>query len=229
MQVEQSIKVAVDAVVFGYFNNDLQLLLIQQKFGATKNQWALPGGFVLNDESLNDAVNRELMEETGLKVSYLEQLYTFGEPNRDPRCRVVSIAYLGLINPKKGVLRAATDAKDARWFSVKSLPKLAYDHAAIIDKGLERLKSKIKYQPIGFELLETNFPFSDLENLYQTILDKKIDRRNFRKKVLSFNILEETNEFFQAASGRPAKLYKFNLNNYHRLEKEGFHFEIKLM
>ena len=227
--VDQSIKVAVDAVVFGYSNNELKILLIQQKYGETKDQWALPGGFVKDSEGLDEAVKRELCEETGVKATYLEQLYTFGNPKRDSRFRVVSIAYIALINPKNSQLEASTDAKDAQWFDVKSLPKLAYDHQTIISVGLERLKAKINYQPIGFDLLATYFPFSDLENLYQTILDKKIDRRNFRKKILSFNILEETDKISQAGSGRPAKLFKFNLTNYKRLEKQGFHFEIKLV
>lgn len=225
MKITQNIKIAVDAVVFGYHNNQIQILLIQQKFG--KKQWALPGGFVLDKESLDEAVIRELKEETSVKANYLEQLYTFGATQRDERFRVVSVAYLALINPNNYTLKADTDAKDAQWFDMYDLPELAFDHKDIIAVGLERLKAKINYQPIGFELLNTKFPFSELENLYQTILNKKLDRRNFRKKLLSFGILQETDEYQKVGSGRPAKLFKFNQNKYKELEADGFHFEIK--
>jgi len=227
MKITQNIKVAVDAVVFGYYNNKLKILLIQQKFGSSANKWALPGGFVKDNETLEHAVIRELYEETGVKTNYLEQLYTFGEINRDERARIITIAYIALINPKNYSLSADTDAKDAKWFDVKNIPALAFDHKDIITIGLERLKAKINYQPIGFELLNSKFPFSDLENLYQTILDKKIDRRNFRKKLLSFGILQETNEIQKKESGRPAKLFKFNKQKYREIQKKGFHFEIK--
>ena len=227
MKIHQNIKVAVDAVVFGYSDYKLKILLIQQKFGTTTNKWALPGGFVKDIETLEQAVIRELNEETGVKANYLEQLYTFGATNRDERARVITISYIALINPKNYSLKADTDAKDAKWFDINDVPKLAFDHKDIITKGLERLKTKINYQPIGFELLNSKFPFSDLENLYQTILSKKIDRRNFRKKLLSFEILQETTEFQNIGSGRPAKLYKFNNQKYKELEQNGFHFEIK--
>lgn len=227
MEISQNIKVAVDAVVFGYSENKLNILLIKQKFGTNKNKWALPGGFVKDTETLEQAVVRELKEETGVKANYLEQLYTFGAINRDERARVVAISYIALINPKNYSLEAGTDAKDAKWFSIEEIPSLAFDHKHIIAKGQERLKAKINYQPIGFELLNTKFPFSDIENLYQTILNKKIDRRNFRKKLLSFEILQETDEFQKIGSGRPAKLFRFNSSKYKELEKNGFHFEIK--
>ena len=227
MKIHQNIKVAVDAVVFGYSDNKLKILLIQQKFGSTTNKWALPGGFVKDIETLEQAVIRELNEETGVKANYLEQLYTFGAINRDERARVIAVSYIALINPKNYSLKADTDAIDAKWFDIKDIPKLAFDHKDIITKGLERLKAKINYQPIGFELLNSKFPFSDLENLYQTILSKEIDRRNFRKKLLSFEILQETTKFQKKGSGRPAKLYKFNRQKYKELERNGFHFEIK--
>jgi len=228
MKIKQNIKIAVDAVVFGYTENKIQILLIQQKFGTGTNKWALPGGFVRDTETLDNAVIRELKEETGVKANYLEQLYSFGSLNRDERFRVVSISYMALINPKNYTLKADTDAKDAKWFSIDDIPKLAFDHNEIVNKGIDRLKAKVSYQPIGFELLDKTFPFSNLENLYQTILNKKIDRRNFRKKILSFNILKETNKILKIGSGRPAKLFEFNKNKYKELEKKGFHFEIKL-
>ncbi|MEO9532445.1 MAG: NUDIX domain-containing protein [Crocinitomicaceae bacterium] len=257
MSKTQNIKLAVDAVVFGYQNNQLYVLLIKQKFGIAKGKWSLPGGFVLNDESLTQAVERELQEEAGIKVNYLEQLYTFGDDvKRDPRNHTVTVAYFALVNPKKWTLKADTDAEDAQWFPiindqvVQALPdtepsterrvlsgvevsrsakaiKLAYDHKKIIKVGVERLKGKLTYQPIGFDLLDKEFPFSDLEHLYGTILGKEIDRRNFRKKMLSFDILQETKKMKKVGSGRPAKLFTFNKQKYSALVKEGFHFEIK--
>lgn len=224
----QDIKIAVDAVVFGYFDKkDLQILLIKRKIDPYKGGWALPGGLVLEDENLDDAVKRELQEEAGIKPDFLEQLYTFGNVGRDPRNRVVSVAYLGLVNPSYHQLFADSDAEDAQWFDVNSLPTLAFDHQEIIDRALERLRSKLQYQPIGFNLLNEEFPFSDLERLYSTILGKEIDRRNFRKKILSFELLTPTLLQKKEGSGRPAKLFTFNKNKYQQLEKEGFYFEIK--
>lgn len=226
--INQNIKLAVDAVVFGYDGDQLLILLIQQKYGPHKDQWALPGGFVQNGESLSKAVTRELQEEAGITVDYLEQLYTFGEdPQRDPRGQVISIAYLALVNPHKLSLRADTDAQDAQWFPLKQHPPLAFDHSHIMQKGRERLQAKLQYQPIGFGLLEKEFPFSDLENLYRVILERPIDRRNFRKKILSFGILEETTKVRSEGSGRPAKLFRINQQIYSKLEQTGFHFEIK--
>lgn len=223
------IKVAVDAIVFGYSKKEgVSLLLIQRKYEPHKNSWALPGGFVLAHESLETAVIRELQEETGITVNYLEQLYSFGEPDRDPRQRVISIAYFGLVKTSQfQELKASTDAENAAWFSVKKLPTLAFDHKQIIRQAVERLQSKIRYQPIGFELLDKKFPFSDLEKLYAALLDKEINRRNFSKKILSFDFLEETGELSKPeGKGRPSKMYRFNQKRYKELLKEGFHFEI---
>jgi 8-oxo-dGTP diphosphatase len=227
MKLTQNIKIAVDAIVFGYAENTLNVLLIKQKFGLMKNQWALVGGFVKDDETLTEAVNRELQEEAGINVNYLEQLFTFGdEINRDPRCRVISVAYFALVNSTKLVLNADTDAEEALWFPINELPKLAFDHKTIVQTALKRLKAKLTYQPIGFDLLPKEFLFSELENLYCTILEKEIDRRNFRKKILSFGIVEETEKFASHVKGRPAKLFKFNKAKYNSLVKEGFLFDI---
>jgi 8-oxo-dGTP diphosphatase len=227
MKLQQNIKLAVDAIVFGYAQQQLQVLLVKQKYGELKNQWALVGGFVKDDESLQNAVERELKEETGISVSYLEQLYTFGDQiDRDPRFRVVSVAYFALVNSLDYHPTADTDAEEAKWFSIQELPPLAYDHAHILQVAIERLKAKLRYQPIGFELLPKRFLFSDLENLYSTILEKEIDRRNFRKKILSFNLVEETSIVAKNSKGRPAKFFQFNKLKYNALSKEGFHFEI---
>lgn len=224
----QNIKIAVDAVVFGYQNNTLHVLLIQQKFGSQQSYWALPGGLVKEEESLIDAVKRELKEETNVSVNYLEQLYTFGDDiNRDSRNRVISVAYIALVDPSKILLKADTDADEVTWVPISKIPALAFDHNEIVTKGLERLKAKLTYQPIGFDLLPQEFLFSELENLYATILQKEIDRRNFRKKMLSFDILEETDTIVMQKAGRPAKLFRFNTVKYNQLVKDGFHFEIK--
>jgi len=228
MLPNQNINLAVDAVVVAYSNQKLFILLIQQKFGVFKDTWSLPGGFVVEGETLSEAVKRELKEEAGITVNYMEQLYTFGDKvDRDPRGQVISVAYFALVNPSKFKLKASTDAKDAKWFPINRLPKLAFDHKTIIKKAMERIEAKLMYQPIGFDLLNKEFAFSDLENLYKSILGKEIDRRNFRKKIMSFNLLLQTGNIQKIGSGRPATMFKFNKRKYKQLEKEGFHFEIK--
>lgn len=226
MEIKQNIKLAVDAIVFGYRDKKLHVLLVQQKYGVMKDKWVLVGGFVKDKESLQDAVRRELKEEAGIDVSYLEQLYTFGDDiARDPRMRVVSVAYYGLVNAKHFKPIADTDAQDAQWFPMDNLPKLGYDHEAILEYARERLKAKLIYQPIGFDLLPSNFLFSELENLYTEILGKEIDRRNFRKKILTFGILEELSKK-ALKRGRPASVFKFNKKKYNELCKNGFHFDL---
>ena len=224
-----TIQIAVDAIVFGYNKEvGVSVLLIKRKYEPFKAEWAIPGGFIKHDESLEDAVERELMEETGVKINYLEQLYTFGKPSRDPRRRIVSVSYFGLVKSAQfEVLEATTDAEEASWFYIKSLPKLAFDHQEIINVAIERLRSKITYQPIGFELLDKKFPFSDLEHLYSSLLDRPIDRRNFKKKVMKLGILDELDEKVKSSSaGRPGNLFQFNKATYNKLEKDGMHFEI---
>lgn len=228
MPTDQNIKVAVDAVVFGYTSDEgLSILLINRKIAPFINTWALPGGLVLNNESLEEAVNRELHEETGVNINYLEQLYTFGDTNRDPRNRVVSVSYYALVKPTEFTLEANTDASAAQWFNIQNLPELAFDHIKIIQTAHKRLQAKITYEPIGFELLRKHFPFSELEKLYKTVLDREIDRRNFKKKIMSFGFLIETNEKQTLkGAGRPGNLFKFNETEYFRLKEKGINFEI---
>ncbi|PTQ94052.1 8-oxo-dGTP diphosphatase [Mucilaginibacter yixingensis] len=228
MPALQNIKVAVDAVVFGYTSKEgLSVLLIKRNIDPYKNAWALPGGLVGDAESLEEAVQRELTEETGVNINYLEQLYSFGAPNRDPRNRVVSITYYGLVKPDAFELKADTDASDVAWFNIKNLPKLAFDHTQIINVARNRLKSKMLYQPVGFELLEEKFPFSELEKLYMAVLDRPIDRRNFKKKIMKFGFLEETTEKQMLdGAGRPGNLFRFNQAKYFQLQKDGIAFEI---
>ncbi|MBW1658288.1 NUDIX hydrolase [Flavobacterium quisquiliarum] len=228
MENLQNIRIAVDAIVFGYKNNDLYALLIEQQFGTSEKYWALPGGLVQNSESLSDAVIRELHEETNVQLTFMEQLYTFGDDiYRDSRNRVISVAYYALVDASNLEIKADTDAERVQWFKIDEIPPLAFDHNSILQKGIERLKAKLTYEPIGFDLLPEEFLFSDLENLYCTILEKEIERRNFRKKILSFGIVEETENYSPIKTGRPAKLFRFNKKKYNDLAKDGFHFEIK--
>ncbi|MFO0589195.1 MAG: NUDIX domain-containing protein [Polyangiaceae bacterium] len=216
---------AVDIVVFG-LDEDLKILLIKRDLEPFQGKWALPGGFVRMDETLDEAARRELEEETGVSRLYLEQLYTFGDLGRDPRERVVSVAYYALVKLSDHRVKAATDAREAAWFSVDDLPRLAFDHEKILSTGLTRLKSKVRYQPIGFELLPPKFTLSALQKLYESVLEKALDKRNFRKKVLAMGFLEDTDEVEQDVAHRAARLYRFDKKRYQELTKEGFHFEL---
>ena len=225
----QSIKISVDAIVFGYDQEaGVSVLLITRKFKPFQNYWALPGGLVKDEETLEEAVKRELKEEAGIDVGYLEQLYSFGKPDRDPRNRVISVAYYGLVRPKGLQISAQTDALDVAWFNIKKLPRLAFDHKQIVETAIKRLRGKIAYEPVGFELLDKKFPFSDLEKLYQVLLDQTLDRRNFKKKIMAYGFLEELAESLQRGAGRPAKLFQFNKKKYFELQENGYNFDIFL-
>lgn len=224
----QNIKVAVDAVVFGYKEEKLYLLCIKQKYGPLKGHWVLPGGLVKDEERLQEAVIRELQEETNVDLEYLEQLYTFGDTiERDPRGRVIAVAYLGLVNPKGLELQAATDALEAKWFPIEELPDLGYDHNEIVQTGLARLRSKVHYEPIGFDLISEEFFFSELEGLYRTLTGRDFDRRNFRRRILRFGFLEDLGTFPTSGKGRPSNKYRFIEERYNELLDEGIQFEIK--
>lgn len=211
-------QIAVDAVVFAIINDDLKVLLIKRGVKPFKNKWALPGGRILKNESLEKAVVRELEEETGVKNVYLEQLYTFGEPHRDPRGRVISVAYFALIN-KIPQLKSATDAIAVNWFSVKKLPPLAFDHKKIISYALKRLRWKLEYTNIVHNLLPKLFTLSELQRIYEIILGKKIDKRNFRKKILSLNLIKPTHQLKKNVSYRPPQLWKFITSKHMILNK----------
>ncbi len=216
---------AVDCVVFGFDEEDLKVLLIRRRLEPA-GCWALPGGFVRIDETLEEAARRELREETGLDRVFLEQLYSFGDLDRDPRERVVSVAYYALVKLLDHPVHADTDAGDAAWFPVSELPALAFDHERIIDTALTRLRGKVRYQPIGFELLPNKFTLSQLQHLYETILEVPLDKRNFRKKVLAMDLLVELDEVQKDVAHRAARLYRFNQKRYEQLTKKGFSFEL---
>jgi len=215
-----------DCVVFGLDDEDLKVLLIERDIEPFAGRWALPGGFVRVDESLDDAARRELAEETGLRDVFLEQMYTFGTIGRDPRERVVSVAYYALVKLSDHRVQAATDARNAAWFAVDDVPSLAFDHGQILKKAHGRLCSKVRYQPIGFELLPPKFPLRRLQHLYEAVLDRSLDKRNFRKKILSMGILQELDEIEQDVAHRAARLYAFDKKKYDQMVSEGFNFEV---
>ncbi len=214
----------VDCVLFGLDEGDLKVLLIQRNLKPFAGKWALPGGFVRVNETLDEAARRELSEEAGVRDVFLEQLYSFGEVHRDPRERVVSVAYYALVKLADHPLKAATDARNAAWFSVDEVPSLAFDHAEILSVALRRLKGKIRYEPIGFELLPEKFTLSQLQHLYEACLEEPIDKRNFRKKILGMGLLVETDEIQKDVAHRAARLYRFDANRYEQLKKRGFSF-----
>ncbi|EMY76899.1 NUDIX domain protein [Leptospira weilii serovar Ranarum str. ICFT] len=218
--------ITVDCVVFGIDEDKLKILIIQRALDPFRGHWALPGGFVRIEETIDEAASRELKEETGLKNIFLEQLYTFGQVDRDPRERVISVAYYALVNLQNHSVQAATDAENAGWHNVQELPKLAFDHEKIVDVALTRLKGKVRYQPIGFELLPRKFTLTQLQRLYEIVLEKNLDKRNFRKKILQFNILNATKGFEENVAHRAALLYEFNKARYDRMVKRGFSFDL---
>lgn len=217
----------VDCIIFGYDHEDesLHVLLIERGEDPFKGQWALPGGFVGIEESAKKAAERELKEETDVEDIFLEQLYTFTDPERDPRGRVVSIGYYALVNLKDQSIEASSDADDVKWFETNSLPTLAFDHKYIFDVALQRLQNKISYAPIGFELLPKKFPIRYLQSLYETVLDRDLDRRNFRRRMMKLGIIEETGEKEKDVSHRPALLYRVNQEVYESLMEKGYPFE----
>jgi 8-oxo-dGTP diphosphatase len=218
---------SIDAVIFGFDEGNLRMLLIERGEEAFIGQMALPGNLVNEDEDLDAGAARILHELTGLKDAHLEQLYTFGDVNRHPLGRVITVAYYSLIRIKKYKLQPKVSfAKRAVWVSVSEIPQLAFDHNQIVDKALERLRGKLRYKPIGFELLPEKFTLTQLQDLYESILQIPIDKRNFRKKMLTYDLLVELDEKQEGVSHRAAKLYKFDKKRYEHLDKLGFNFEL---
>jgi 8-oxo-dGTP diphosphatase len=202
--------VTVDVVILTMRKRRLEALLIKRKRWPYEGLWAIPGGFVARDESLEDAARRELEEEAGVRDVYLEQLYTFGDPQRDPRTRVITVVYYALIRADELHLVATDDAAESAWFPVYTLPPLAFDHENILVYTMQRLRGKLEYTTIGFQLLAPEFTLSDLQEVYEAILNRPLDKRNFRKKVLSTGILEQTAHTRKTGQHRPAALYRFS-------------------
>jgi ADP-ribose pyrophosphatase YjhB (NUDIX family) len=200
--------VTVDIVLFTIRDRKLHLLLIKRLAKPFENRYALPGGFVHEDESVDAAATRELREETGVDRVYLEQLYTFGDPKRDPRGRVITVAYYALV-PHNQSLQAGTDAADATWFPVTHLPPLAFDHRGIVEYAHQRIRNKLDYTNVGFELLPDKFTLTELQLVHEAILGENLDKRNFRRKITQKGIVKPTKEW-QQTGRKPAQLYRFN-------------------
>jgi len=219
----------VDCVIFGLDleSASLNVMLIERDLEPFAGMWAIPGGFVRKGETLQAAALRELQEETGIEDVFLEQLYSFGDPKRDPRGWVVSVAYYALVSPEQHPVQAATDAREARWFAVNQVPRLAFDHAEILAVALERLRGKLTYAPIGFELLPQKFTIKQLQRLYEIVLGTQLDNRNFRKKIFAMGVLRELEEMQKGVPHRAARLYKFDEKKYRQLIKQGLNFELQ--
>ncbi|MBX9852530.1 MAG: NUDIX hydrolase [Cytophagaceae bacterium] len=218
--------ISIDCVIFGFDETGLKILLIKRAGEPQKGKWALPGGFVQTNEDLDSSAKRILKELTGLSNIYLDQLYTFGEVDRYPLRRVISIAYYALVKIRDYNLKASANAKEAIWHPIDQAPKLVFDHNKILNNGIEKLRNNVRFHPIGFELLPKKFTLSQLQQLYEAILDKALDKRNFRKKILSMDLLINLNESQQGVAHRAAKLYQFDKNKYKELKARGFNFEI---
>lgn len=212
------IEAAADVVIFGIEDNKLTVLLVKRRNDPFKGMWALPGGFIGRNEDVVDAAKRELKEETGVSGIYLEQLYTFGEPKRDPRGRVLSVAYFALLSVKRGV-KAGDDARDANFFPVSSLPPPAFDHKKIISYAVTRLRNKIQYTNAVSSMLPEEFSLGEIQKIYEIIWNKKVDKRNFRKKILSLGLLMPLPVKRRGLRSRPAKLYKFKTKKYVELRR----------
>lgn len=215
--------VTTDCVIFGFDGSALKVLLIKRGIEPYKERWAFPGGFLNPDESAEEGAFRELKEETGFTTGYIEQFHTYSNPDRDPRERVITIAYLALV--KIGEVKGGDDAADAEWFDVNDIPQLAFDHDMILRDALARLRERIHFHPIGYELLPEKFTLKQLQTLYEAILGVHFDRRNFSKKMLRLDILTQLDEVIWPTSKRKATLFKFNIDKYTELKHNGFKLE----
>lgn len=218
--------VTTDCVIFGFDGVDINVLLIERGIEPYKGKWAFPGGFVQMDESTEECAKRELFEETGIKDVFIEQLYTFSDVKRDPRGRVITVAYFALVKTLDYQLLAGDDAIKAQWYKLKDIPSLAFDHDLILRIAHNRIKGKIRYQPIGFELLDSKFTMPQLQLLYESILEIKFDRRNFSNKILKTGLLIQLEEKVPNVPHKAPRYLMFNKKKYNELQSSGFNFEI---
>ena len=217
---------ATDCVIFGFDGGELKLLLLKREKEPFENKWALPGGFVYMDETTEASAKRILLEKAGIKNVFIEQLYTFSKVDRDPRERIVSVTYFALVNKSQFNLVAGRDTIQAEWHRISALPELGFDHSEIVTLAVERLKGKVQYQPIGFELLDEKFTLSQLQLLYEAILETPIDKRNFRKKIIGMGLLKQLDEKEKNVPHKAAFYHSFDKKAYKELTKKGFHFEL---
>lgn len=215
--------VTTDCVIFGFDGSELQVLLIERGIEPFKGKWAFPGGFLNMDETAQEGALRELKEETGLENAYIEQFNTYSDPGRDPRERVITIAHYALVRIQE--VKGGDDAAKAQWFPIDEVPQLAFDHDKILRDAMRKLRERIHFEPIGFELLPEKFTMRDLQILYESILGVKFDRRNFAKKMLHYELLNQLDETIRPTAKRDAILYSFNKENYELFKKKGFQLE----
>ena len=215
--------VTTDCVIFGFDGTSLKVLLVERGLEPFKGRWAFPGGFLNMDESAEAGALRELQEETGLTGAYIKQFHTFSQPDRDPRKRVITIAYYALVRLQN--VRGGDDASRAEWFALDKVPALAFDHDLILRVALNELRKQIHFEPIGFELLPEKFTIKELQLLYEAILDVKFDRRNFYNKMKHLGILTQLDETVQNSPQREAFLFSFNPEKYSELKQKGFRLE----
>ena len=218
-----AIRISVDVVIFTIRDGALHVLLVRRGVAPFAGRHAIPGGFGDEEESLEAAARRELAEETGVRDVYLEQLYSFGDPGRDPRGRVVTVAYFALIAADRAPLKAGSDAAEARWFPVAARPPLAFDHGRILDYALERLRNKLEYTTVGFQLLPDKFTLSELQAVYEAILARRLDKRNFRRKIALLRIVTPLREW-RRTGRKPARLYRFSAARFEKLKDKGILF-----
>ena len=215
--------VTTDCVIFGFDGSELQVLLIERGIEPFKGKWAFPGGFLNMDETAGEGALRELKEETGLENAYIEQFNTYSDPGRDPRERVITIAHYALVRIQE--VKGGDDAAKAQWFPIDEVPQLAFDHDKILRDAMRKLRERIHFEPIGFELLPEKFTMRDLQILYESILGVKFDRRNFAKKMMHYELLNQLDETVRQTAKRDALLYSFNKENYELFKKKGFQLE----
>mgnify|MGYP001259451173 CR=1 FL=1 len=217
---------SIDCVIFGFENRGLEVLLIKRAVDPAAGEWALPGGFILKDENIDNAAERILFDTAGIKEIFMEQFYVFGDINRYPDRRVITIGYYALVSPDKYTLHAGIDTSEVKWFPYSQISELPFDHEEIINKALNKLRTRVRHQPIGFELLPQKFTIPKLQLLYESILNIKLDKRNFRKKLLKMNLLIKLEEKEKNNIRRAANLYKFDKKNYKKLINKGFNFDL---
>lgn len=218
--------VSIDCAIFGFEKSTIEILLVKRALNPDKGKWALPGGFIKKKELIEDAAERILNATTGVSNIYLEEIAIFDQINRYPGRRVFTLAHFALISPDNYHLSAGKDTTDVRWFKLDELPELALDHKNIVNVALEKLRARVRYRPIGFELLPAKFTLPQLQTLYEVVFGKKLDKRNFRKKILKMNLLKRLKEKDHNNIRRAAFLYKFDKSNYNKLKENGFIFEL---
>lgn len=217
---------SIDCLIFGFKKGELDILLVEHGEGISKGRWALPGGWIRYNEGVNDAAVRLLEDLTGVSKIYMEQLGTFGDVDRYPKKRVITIGYFALVKPEDYQLHPGFTASDAKWFKLSEVPELPYDHNEILQTAIKHLKHKVRHEPIGFNLLPRKFTLHQLQELYEALLEMKLDKPNFRRKLLKMNLLATSAEKQKDVSHRAATLYKFDKKNYDKFKEKGFTFEL---